>query len=389
MNFTNIEFWQSLLLIGLPFVIVRFCIRKLNYWPKQGDALGLLMLSLYLFWLMSRVSFSIFMVELVINFAALQAIQKCSSWGKYIFAGLAIALNLSVLGYFKYSSFIFGVKTNNQVIPPGISFYIFQLIGLIVDSFRGHISERIQAINYANFVSFFPQIVAGPIERWSFLSPQLQLYQLSFKNLELGIRWIVLGLFVKLVIAENLATYTRFSVANTGNAWEVWLWASLFGLQLYFDFAGYSFIALGLAKSLGINLTVNFLAPYTATDIQDFWRRWNVSLMEWFRDYIYFPLGGSRVPWTAFNILIVFIISGIWHGAGWNFVLWGLYHGIILNAQRYLAPKLKMSKNFGWLLTVISVMFGWIFFAESNLMRLKAEVLAIFNPVAYGFDQKR
>jgi len=268
-------------------------------------------------------------------------------------------------------------------IPPGISFYTFQMIAFMVDTIKYKHREPIKFVDYLNFASFFPQVVAGPIERRSKLLPQIQNFRFRFsiENIDAGLSWIALGVFMKFVLADNLAVFIDLN--EIINVWIIWLSIFLFGLRIYFDFAGYSFIALGIARCLGINLTINFLAPYTSLNIGEFWRRWHVTLSGWFRDYVYIPLGGSRVRWVSINLLIVFGVSGLWHGAGWNYVLWGCYHGLLLIIYRSVRTDLIGPRPVKWALTFGSVMFGWLFFMETDFDRLLLKLKAILDPAGY------
>jgi D-alanyl-lipoteichoic acid acyltransferase DltB (MBOAT superfamily) len=201
-------------------------------------------------------------------------------------------------------------------------------------------------------------------------------------NIDRGLKWICFGFFIKFVLADNLASF--INLQESGNAWAILFSVYLFGLKLYFDFAGYSFMAVGLAAVLGINLTLNFLAPYSSLSIQDFWRRWHVSLMNWFRDYLYFPLGGSKRNSVYLNLLIVFVLSGFWHGASLNFLLWGAYHGVLMVLYRLFARGKFLNAIAGWFITFNSVMLGWLFFMETNFSRLLAKLKALFSISAYS-----
>ena len=335
-------------------------------------------------------------------------IQRHPGWQAKLLAILVIAVDISVLIYFKYIVFlvsnasvlvrIFGSQVEGNVldikpssIPPGISFYTFQMVGFVVDSLNQSKQHKIKFIDYLNFASFFPQVVAGPIERRSDLLPQLESWQikLSIDNFEKGLQWGVLGFFMKFVLADNIARLVDPLLSTTDNPWLIILSTYLFGFRIYYDFAGYSFIALGIAKVLGINLTINFLAPYTAADIQDFWRRWHVTLSSWFRDYIYIPLGGSRVRWALLNLLAVFAISGLWHGAGWNFVMWGTFHGMLLVIHRLVTRRILIPSIVGWFLTFASVMFSWIFFMNPDLSNLLLKLNTIFDLSTYTIEMAR
>lgn len=243
-------------------------------------------------------------------------------------------------------------------------------------------------------MAFFPKIVAGPIERRRDLFPQLDSFRFKFTvdNFETGLRWISLGIFMKFVLADNTAPFIDLTIAN--NAWTVWFYAFLFTLRIYFDFAGYSFIALGLAHFLGVKLTVNFLAPYTSQSINEFWRRWHVTLSTWFRDYVFLPLMGSNKKWAAFYLFLTFTLSGFWHGAAWNFIIWGAYHGALLLVLRYfgrpfygwVGKYVPRPQVISWGLTFGSVIFGCLFFMETDSNRLFTKLHTLVTPGAYSLS---
>ena len=317
-------------------------------------------------------------------------------------AGLNIVVNLLVLGVFKYFNFFadnfqmvmacIGLKidapTLHVILPVGISFYTFQALSYTIDVYRRQLSVTRDFVAFFAFISFFPQLVAGPIERAANLLPQFQNHRsFDYTKAVDGLRQMLWGFFKKLVVADNCAVAVN-------NIWEsytdqsglaLWIAAFLFTFQIYCDFSGYSDIAIGCARLFGINLRRNFDVPYFSRNIQEFWRRWHMSLMTWFRDYVYFPLGGSRCgKWlTARNILIVFLLSGLWHGADWTFVLWGLYHGMLLSllfiigsgakhkdivADGRWLPSLKEAGQM--IVTFIMVLIGWIIFRAENISQL-------------------
>ena len=401
MNFTEFSFWWWLLVMIIPLLAIRQLTKYLNFWQPSYDRIGLTMLSLTLFWNAAHSSFIIFVFELLLNYKMVRLMQRQQGSRAKIIAAITIFIDLTILIYYKYLDFfveeIFGLAVggvsdggNDSIaisgIPPGISFYTFQMVSFVVDSLKTKDKHQIGFIDYINFASFFPQVVAGPIERRADLFPQIESFRLKFsiENIDTGLKWLVLGLFMKLVLGDNLAPH--INLEETANAWIVWLSIYLFGLRIYFDFAGYSFMALGIARIMGIKLTVNFLAPYISQNIQEFWRRWHVTLSTWFRDYIFIPLGGSKLRRTALNILIVFTISGLWHGAGWNFILWGIYHGGLLIFHRYIGQRLSLPKFLAWALTSISVMFGWLFFMETNLNNLLLKLQTLIIPSAYSIS---
>jgi D-alanyl-lipoteichoic acid acyltransferase DltB (MBOAT superfamily) len=239
-------------------------------------------------------------------------------------------------------------------------------------------------LDYLNFAGFFPQIVAGPIERRRDLLPQMEQFRFrwSAESLDKGVSWIAVGLFFKLCLADNLSTF--FNGSSTTNAYLIWLANLLFGLRIYYDFAGYSLIALGLARCLGVKLTLNFCSPYCACSMIEFWRRWHVTLSQWFRDYLYIPLGGGRVPWWGFNIALVFVVSGVWHGAGWNFVFWGAMHGAALLVNRMAGRRLRLPAFPAWLLTMATVFCAWLGFYETRAGILALKLKTLLTPAGYN-----
>lgn len=256
-----------------------------------------------------------------------------------------VVLNLGILAVFKYYDFfvsefwaLFGVDTESLllriILPVGISFYTFQALSYSIDVYRGNIKPTKDIIAFFAFISFFPQLVAGPIERATNLLPQfLQKRTFSYEQGVDGMRQILWGLFKKIVVADNCATFVDqvWATYDTQSGSTLLLAAILFTFQIYGDFSGYSDIAIGTAKLFGIKLMRNFNNPYFSRDIAEFWRRWHISLTSWFRDYVYIPMGGNRrgLSRTIFNTLIVFLICGLWHGANWTYWVWGLYNVLL------------------------------------------------------------
>ena len=305
---------------------------------------------------------------------------------------LSVAVNLGILGFFKYFNFFsqsfaglfasVGLEasdvTLNIVLPVGVSFYTFQSMSYTISIYRGRLKATHNALNFALFVSFFPQLVAGPIERASNLLPQIEKPRhISWSQIDSGIFLIIWGVFKKLVIADNLGMIAN-GVYNdpTVIGLDIVLGTLAFALQIYGDFSGYSDIARGIARLLGFELMVNFRLPYFAVNPSDFWRRWHISLSEWLRDYLYIPLGGNQggSAKTYRNLFLTMLLGGLWHGAGWNFIIWGAYHGAILIIYRLVAqlpwPRnatlsritlpLRMGAMF--ILTLI----GWLIFRASS-----------------------
>ena len=312
-----------------------------------------------------------------------------------------ILLNLGILGLFKYYDFfvasfahLFGVDAEphllHLVLPVGISFYTFQALSYSIDVYKGKIAATRDLVAFAAFLSFFPQLVAGPIERATNLLPQFQKPRtFDYAQAVDGMRQILWGLFKKIVVADNCATYvdTVFGSIDGQSGSTLALAAVLFTFQIYGDFSGYSDIAIGTAKLFGISLMRNFNVPYFSRDIAEFWRRWHISLTTWFRDYVYIPLGGSRPSIPAHvkhpeaykkavvvrNTFIIFLLSGFWHGANWTFVLWGAYHALLFLPLILTGRNRKYMDAPTWrdlpkmLITFALVVFGWILFRAADI----------------------
>ena len=289
-----------------------------------------------------------------------------------------IVANLLLLGYFKYAdffieniNFISGVNLNllHMVLPLAISFFTFQQIAYLVDSYKKETKEY-DFLNYALFVTFFPQLIAGPIVHHKEMMPQFDSAKnmvKNYRNITLGLFIFSIGLFKKVVIADTFAVWATagFDTATTLNLLEAWATSLSYTFQLYFDFSGYTDMAIGIALLFNIKLPINFNSPYKALSIQDFWRRWHITLSRFLRDYIYIPLGGSKISSfrTYSNLMATFIIGGFWHGAGWTFIFWGFLHGLALVIHRlWQTLGFKMWTWLAWLITFNFVNIAWVFF---------------------------
>ena len=289
-----------------------------------------------------------------------------------------IIANVTLLGYFKYADFLIeniNMFINGHIpllhlaLPLAISFFTFQQIAYLVDSYKGETKEY-DFLNYANFVTFFPQLIAGPIVHHAEMMPQFTKSKNKIKNytnIAMGIFIFSIGLFKKVIIADSFAVWATqgFDVAETLNLLEAWVTSLSYTFQLYFDFSGYTDMAIGAALLFNIKLPINFNSPYKATSIQDFWRRWHITLSRFLRDYIYIPLGGNRKGSfrTYSNLIATFVIGGIWHGAGWTFVFWGFLHGIALVIQKIWHQfGFKLHTVLAWFITFNFLNITWIFF---------------------------
>ena len=313
----------------------------------------------------------------------------------------SLVLNLAILFLFKYYNFLatnveallhatgtgIDIPEFGLLLPVGISFYTFQALGYSIDVYRGDTQAERHFPTYALFVSFFPQLVAGPIERSRNLLPQFkQQHRFDYESVMAGVRLMVWGYFVKLVLADRCGIYvdTIFNNIDKHNGGSYLLASLLFPFQIYGDFAGYSLIAIGVARVLGFRLMENFHRPYFACTVGEFWHRWHISLSTWFKNYVYIPLGGNRVGRLRnyFNLLVTFVVSGIWHGANWTFFLWGTLHGLLLCIEKALGIGKQRFTGFRrfchWAVTFALVCFAWILFRANPLHDAITVVSGIF-----------
>lgn len=363
----------------------------------------LVLASSYLFygWWDYRFLSLIFISTVVDYFIGLKLENTKSDKTRKALISISVLFNLGVLGFFKYYNFFVdsflsalnsvgydmqSAWTLNIILPVGISFYTFQTLSYSLDIYKRKLKPTSDFISFASFVSFFPQLVAGPIERATNLLPQiLKRREFKYKQGIEGLRLILWGMFKKVVIADSLAPMANeiFGGYQDYGGGTLWLGVLYFSFQIYCDFSGYSDIAIGTSKLFGFELMSNFKFPYFSRNIGEFWRRWHISLSTWFRDYLYIPLGGSKSSkWTALrNIFVIFVVSGFWHGANWTFIFWGLAHAILyipffllgtnrkylssVVAQNTSLPSLKELSQMG--ITFFFVLISWVFFRSENL----------------------
>lgn len=304
----------------------------------------------------------------------------------------SVLLSLSLLCYCKYADFFienFNVITGMSVpllkiaLPIGISFYTFQIISYIVDVYRKDVKAQRNYINLALYVSMFPQLIAGPIVRYSSIEEQLKNRTHSIEKAATGIRRFIIGLSKKILIANILSEFIlNFKGTEQKSVLYFWMYAAFFMLHIYFDFSGYSDMAIGLGRIFGFTLTENFDYPYISGSITEFWRRWHISLGTWFRDYLYIPLGGNRVGklrWFI-NILVVWMATGFWHGAAWNFVLWGALFALLLIIEKlWLLKPLKRTRVVNHIYVLLLVMISFVLFDAANVPEAFTTVAAMFG----------
>lgn len=397
MLFNSVHF-----LIFLPIVVIIY------YLINPRWRWVFLLVASYYFYMSWKAEYAIIIIgsTIIDYWAGLRMGRDISKKRKRKYLLLSLASNLGVLFFFKYFNFVnesvqevlnqFSVFYDkpefNVLLPVGISFYTFQTLSYSIEVYTGKQKAEKHFGIFALYVSFFPQLVAGPIERFVRLGRQFKIRQkLKWENLSNGARLILYGLFIKMVIADNIALYVDQIYANPGifNSWSIIQGIVLYSFQIYSDFFGYSIIAVGSAGLLGINLMDNFKTPYLAKNIGEFWNRWHISLSTWFRDYLFIPLGGSRVkiPRLYLNIFIVFTASGLWHGANWTFVIWGALHGLYYMIQNIGAKFFKIKEKENWPVSnIIKVAFNftlvtiaWVFFRSESFDKAIFIFKSIFN----------
>lgn len=315
-----------------------------------------------------------------------------------------LIINLAVLGFFKYEGFV--LDTLNGILPVhisyhalplpiGISFYTFQILSYIIDVYRGNVKVQTNLPNFALYVTMFPQLIAGPIVQYADVDEQLASREVSRTKFGEGSMYFIRGL-AKKVLLENTSgmIFTEVSGLAKGNiaVMTAWLGAFAYMFQIYFDFSGYSDMAIGLGKMFGFEFNMNFNYPYVSKSITEFWRRWHISLSSWFRDYVYIPLGGNRVSKIKHirNLLIVWFLTGLWHGAAWNFVAWGLYYGVILIIEKYLlSPVLdRLPDVVRHIYSIVLVVIGWVLFFSSSFGQAADYIRVMFGAGAHGFADR-
>ena len=316
-----------------------------------------------------------------------------------VFFWLSVSLSLLLLAYFKYADFFldsFRAVTGLPVpalqiaLPIGISFYTFQILSYVVDVRRGDASAQKNPIDLAAYIAMFPQLIAGPIVRYTDVAAQLRTRTHTRAGTAAGTRRFVLGLAKKILIANVLGQLVQqFQTAQDPDTLFHWLYAVGFMLQIYFDFSAYSDMAIGLGAIFGFTFPENFNYPYCSASITEFWRRWHISLGSWFRDYVYIPLGGSRVgKWKLLrNLLLVWAATGLWHGAAWNFVLWGLFYAVLLIAEKFaLLPKLQKHPAIGRVYTLLFVLLGFVLFDAPSLSAAASRITGLFGGAGAGVE---
>lgn len=378
MTFSNLFF---------PFVFLPLCLGLYFIMPKRLKNFLLVLISLLFFSWGTPQYLLIMVASILFNYFSgleLGAQKAAGKNGRAKFTLIsAILINLLLLGFFKYYGFLlenitglFGtpLKAPELPAPIGLSFFTFSVLSYLIDVYRGKTPAAKNIINFSLFVTFFPKLVSGPIVQYSAMAGQLAEHPVTREKFGAGARLFLIGLAKKVLIANTLGlTFYKITALDPAglSAATAWLGAILYSLMLYFDFGGYSEMAVGLSGMFGFEIDKNFDYPYISSSVSEFWRRWHISLGAWFRDYIYIPLGGSREGKgkTIRNLLVVWLLTGIWHGADWSFLVWGVYYGVILVLEKFVLKNVvdKMPKVLRHFFTVLLVVIGWVFFFSDTL----------------------
>ncbi len=383
MIFSSIPF----LYYFLPIVLLVYFIT-----PKKGRN-AVLFISSLLFYAWGEPKYVLLMIGSILQgyvFALL--IEKFRGTRKAkIYSVISIVISVGCLFYFKYANFFVAnfkyltgldIKLLNIALPIGISFYTFQLISYIVDVYRGTEAQK-SFVNLGAYIAMFPQLIAGPIIRYDEINRQLIERTHSFEQIAHGIRRFVIGLAKKVLLANQFGEFISiFRSSKDLSVAYYWMYILAFSLQLYFDFSGYSDMAIGLGKIFGFQFAENFNYPYISKNITEFWRRWHISLGTWFKDYVYIPLGGNKVTIRRhiFNIFLVWFLTGFWHGASWNFMLWGLYFATLLMAEKYfLLNHLNRHKFLSHIYVILTVLFSFVIFNGDNMSVLISDMKGLLG----------
>ncbi|MCR5587447.1 MAG: MBOAT family protein [Lachnospiraceae bacterium] len=411
MVFSNIEF----LYVFLPLVLICYVVA-----PRFLKNAVLLVFSL-IFYAWDKPIYALLMIfSIIMNYVFGLIVEKEKNkkkTGKWALV-VAVVLNLLLLGIFKYTSFV--VSTVNHIsgsdvsainvtlpivnktidlmhiaLPIGISFYTFQAMSYVIDVYRGHTKANKSIVGFGTYISMFPQLIAGPIVRYKTVDKEIRERKETIEDFSEGIFRFTVGLGKKVLIANNVgALWDEIRVMENAelSTFTAWLGLFAFTLQIYFDFSGYSDMAIGLGRMFGFHFLENFDHPYESLSITEFWRRWHMSLGTWFKEYVYIPLGGNRhgMARQLVNIAIVWLLTGLWHGASWNFVIWGAYYAVLLLFEKVVLLKVlkKAPKIISWIYTFLFVVLGWGIFSMSDMSHTKDYISALFFNAGKGLASK-
>ena len=383
MVFSSIAF----LFYFLPILLVTYYLV-----PNKLKNIVLLAASLFFYFFGEPVYVLLMIVSIVSSYIFGLLIDKFRKYSK-TFLILSVFTSVGALVYFKYTDFLIKninlflankIDLINVILPIGISFYTFQMLSYVIDVYRDNVKVQKNILKLALYVCLFPQLIAGPIVRYTTIENELENRTHTFEKFAAGTRRFLIGLGKKVLIANVLGELnSAFLISNEKSVLFYWLYGIATMLQIYFDFSGYSDMAIGLGKMFGFDFLENFNYPYIATSITDFWKRWHISLSSWFKDYIYIPLGGNRVSKTKWirNIFVVWLLTGIWHGAEWNFLIWGLYFGVILLIEKVFLSKVlnKMPKIINRIYVILIVMISFIIFDGKGYEMISENIKGLYG----------
>ena len=387
---------MTFLWLFLPFTVVVNSL--LN--PRYSNLFLLIMSLLFYAW-GEPVYVALMLLSILINYLCGRWIDRAKR-GRGAILALDAMLNLGILGFFKYAgffassvNFLFGreaIPVISLPLPIGISFFTFQALSYVIDVYRKKCSVQKNILNLALYISFFPQLIAGPIVRYSDIEKQIASRQMTTEGFSVGFRRFVYGLSKKVIISNCMAQIAdKVFALSAGELTTIsaWIGAISYMMQIYYDFSGYSDMAIGLGKMFGFDFLENFRYPYLSKSIHEFWQRWHISLGTWFKEYVYIPLGGNRKGkiLTYVNLSVVFLLTGLWHGANWTFVLWGVYHGLFQIIERMGGGKLlKRAGVFANLYCLIVVLFGWVLFRADSVSHALVFAGHMAAPWKYGLE---
>ena len=387
-----------MLFSGIPFLFYFLPIVLILYfavpksWIKVKNSV-LLIASLIFYGWGEPLYLFLMIVSILLGFFIGMFIDRSNTKAmKRLWLTISVITSIALLGFFKYADFFiynFNAVTGLSVsllkiaLPIGISFYTFQILSYTIDVYRGNVPYQKSIINFGTYVALFPQLIAGPIVRYVDIARELDSREHSTEKFYLGMRRFIVGLSKKVLIANQMgAVCDLFRETTDKSTLFFWVYAIAFGIHVYFDFSGYSDMAIGLGKIFGFNFIENFNYPYISKSISEFWRRWHMSLGSWFRDYVYIPLGGNRVKFGRwlFNTLVVWMLTGLWHGAAWNFVIWGLLYAVLLIGEKLFVKRIiDKSKVLAHVYTMLFVTLGFVIFNAPDMATAGKDILGMFG----------
>ena len=383
---------------SLPFLYYFLPAALLLYaLAPRGRKNAALLLASLVFYGWGEPKFLIWMVLAILQgYVSGLLIERAEGTRRRAYLAISVTLSMGMLFCCKYADFFIGnvnaltgasLPLTGIALPVGISFYTFQIVSYAVDVYRGEAPAQRRLVDLAAYIAMFPQLIAGPIVRYADIAPQLQEREHSWEKCAAGVRRFIWGLGKKVLIANSLGELcAAFKASGDRSLLFFWLYAVGYALHIYFDFSGYSDMAIGLGKLFGFEFRENFRYPYVSGSITEFWRRWHISLGSWFRDYVYIPLGGNRVskPRWFFNILVVWLCTGFWHGAAWNFVVWGLFFGLLLMAEKlWLGKHLQGHSVLSHLYVLLAVVISFVIFDAASLSEAGHSIAALFGLGGY------